>query len=636
MGRKYLTVCLAVVILGVMAVSGWRLAADPQKLPHENPEAVAVAEDYAALANACWSVLDMVSSGDYRDARELLGELKTVAIPDELRYVWERYQSLSQEIIAILDGQEVLLKDIAAMIDYGQFREAERKLAAGEDGFNTAHGILEEINGVIAAISEDIDLPVDVGQPDVIMARLDDSVHKFTEMEVRLEERQALLLSAANLPVELSLQVDSMMVWLGDSLRVSGRLGDDTTGLGQRRLTLLVNGEPLPVVTGRDGSYSAYIMPGTFDGTLKLQALFNPDDDDIGVYLPGQSPVVTVGVDHYQTTLRVDPPETLYAGWETVLQGSIVCDGPPCPHTLAVWLDGSLLGSKEVDADFALYFYPPLWLPEGLHQLEIMVYPEGVCGGTSYCSEVEISRRSLTVEMETPAFSSAPGKISISGTVYEDGEPAPGIGVNLEYADYLTWIQTDKDGRFDVVLDTPWAFSLFNLRTVNVSLADHRASEDRLLATASVIMLNPVGIVMVLAVMVTAGIMLRRRFATGRPVAMAITGEPLAAALAAGAIPLTLSPSRRKDGPVIIVEVYLDTVAAIAAVSGLKRDEVTTLREFQDMVAIRIPAVSGPFAGLTAALETVLYSPHRPDAALLETVSRLSAGVKWGLSLDAA
>ena len=54
------------------------------------------------------------------------------------------------------------------------------------------------------------------------------------------------------------------------------------------------------------------------------------------------------------------------------------------------------------------------------------------------------------------------------------------------------------------------------------------------------------------------------------------------------------------------------------------------------MVAIQIPVISGPFAGLTAALETVLYSPHRPDAALLATVSRLSAEVKWGLSLDAA
>ncbi|MEE8205031.1 MAG: DUF4129 domain-containing protein, partial [Dehalococcoidales bacterium] len=299
--------------------------------------------------------------------------------------------------------------------------------------------------------------------------------------------------------------------------------------------------------------------------------------------------------------------------------------------TLKLWLDNELMAQKTIQGRFAIEITPSPELATGRHRLTLEVAPLGRYQGASMSLDFNVSRIPTQADIEMALFVVLPESLKVSGRVYHREGFLEDARVTLAFRDFSTTTRTASYGGFSATIEVPLDPFLFGLQELIVTVAPAEPWYAPLETTQRIIVINPAHIGLLLAALLSVGLLTYRRGRAGvadRPErgAASVKSRP--------GQPAAIPPRRRRcydlsgiNGRIILA--YLDALTAVEKKTGITLAPQTTLREFLRAAALP-PPLAVPFAELTTLTEVAMYSGRQPDRDSAVRAGRLADVIKKG------
>ena len=192
---KRLAIGLSIIVLLATFSPGFSILAQSTHTPHENPAATKSSPDPVALMSSYGKVFDLAAIRQYQDAQSLLKELEQANIPDEIRYIVDRYNTLSQQLFATLNKVESLLHEIATLFLEDKISEAKEKLDTTEAVIHDAQFLLEDIETATNTLADNLGVFAAPAASQLKQAynRLEQSLQRLRQLIAELERLRQIV-----------------------------------------------------------------------------------------------------------------------------------------------------------------------------------------------------------------------------------------------------------------------------------------------------------------------------------------------------------------------------------------------------------------------------------------------------------
>ncbi len=646
---KRLAIALSIIILLAMLLPSFSMLAQPAHIPHQNPATAKDSPDPASLLLFYGNVSDLAAIGQYQKAQRMLDELEYANIPDELRYLVDRYSTLSRQLFTTLDNLEATPDEALILLAHYQISEAKQKLDDAEATIHSTQLLLEDIETVTNTLGERLGVLTAPAGSQIRQAhdRLQESVHQprqltdeLNQLRQSLTEKYKAQLQGELIPTELSLNITPASVFVGDNITALGRLTSDGSPLANRKLTVLLDNEPLVITTDLDGSYTTNInIPYRYVPTMTLSAVYTAADyDDIGTYLGCASSPVVVNTSFYPTLLQVSAPETACPGLPITISGQVGSTDGAVDRTIKVLLDDTRLAQEIIRGQFSLQVTLPQLISTGKHSLTLVVTPQGHYSGASKSLSINISTQiPIQADIEVPLLIVIPKPIKIRGKVYHGLGPIEDARVSLNFRHSSTTVKTSTDGSFTTTIEAPLDLSLVGPQELAITIEPVEPWYAWLQIKRQIFIINPANIGLMLAVFISLGLLV---FSRVRARAVRPREEMVIPEVKPQEPPTVVPPPRPKyeftgiKGR--ILSAYLNSLGAVERVTSIPMTPHTTLREFLNAVTPRLLTAIKPFTELTTIAENALYSAHKLDENSAARAEQLAINIKQELHSGAA
>lgn len=643
---KRLVITLSIIAILGMFSPGFSILAQPTQVPHQNPTTAKGALDTAALLLSYGNVFNLATTRQYKDAQDILSALKQADLPDELRYIIDRYSTLSQQWLTMLNNLDFLLDEASTLLSRHQINDAKQRLDEAETAIHDSQFLLEDIAAATDTLNDELGVSAASATSYIkqthdrleeSLRRLRELINEFNQLRQSLTERykaQAIKL----IPTELSLSTTPVSVFVGDNVTVSGILSSGGNPLPQRELAILFDDKPLSLTTtDSSGSYETTLtIPSKYDTTLTipskyvkyvpatLTADYVPSGDDIGTYQGRKSQPVSVMF--YTTYLEVSAPETAHPGMPFTIDGHVSSTDGDVDRTIKIFVDDIQLTEETVRGQFNLEVTLPQQTLTGAHSLTVLAAPQGRYSGASKSLTANVSKLSIQTDTQVPQLIIIPKPIQISGKVFHELGPVPDARISLNFKNSSSTVRTLTDGSFATSLDVPLDLFLFGPQKLLITIEMAEPWPATLEVERQIFTINPANIGLMLIAFLSLGLLVYKRGRT-RPREEKVTPPPEVRELL-DAIP-TPEPKPKFTGiKGRILSAHTSGREAIEKTTNLTAAPHTTLRELLKTATPLVPIAIKPFAELTTMAEVALYSAHRLDEAIATRAEQLAATIK--------
>lgn len=139
-----------------MILAGLPALAQSPHIPHENPATAAGGLDGATLLLSYSRIYEAATGRQYETAQGMLAQLKQVDIPAELRYICDRYETLSVQVMDNLNSAETLLGEASTSFSEGRINEAKAELDAAQAASDAATSRLEDVQSATDVLADSL------------------------------------------------------------------------------------------------------------------------------------------------------------------------------------------------------------------------------------------------------------------------------------------------------------------------------------------------------------------------------------------------------------------------------------------------------------------------------------------------
>jgi hypothetical protein len=641
---KRALVALAIMGLAGMLLPGTSGIAQVARMPHENPATAESSFSALSVVAAYGELLGLVASGESAKATALAEILKNASIPEELVYIIGRFDQLSSELGQRLSSLKAALDETSPLIAQGKRDEAAQKLAGAGAELQRTEGLVRDIKEASRILADRLGAfraaaPGQLTQAYDLLQQRIARLAELTETYRRLMES----LEAATLPPEglyqtqVTVSLDAARAPVGGTILVSGNVVSEGRPLPDRTITILLDDQPVSrTESGSGGSYQERVtIPPRYVPSLTVKALYTPADRDRGVYAASTSPPKQIEVAFWDTALDVQAPGRALLGLPVIVAGRVSSPGQVSPgeREMRVFLDGDLLATGRASGPFRLSFVPEAQVRPGKHTLTVVVDRQGPFAGVLKQMEVELLEPRVAVE--APGILFLPGTIEARVRISPEVGPLSDVRASLGLGGVSTMLVTSEEGGFTAALDLPLSLTLVGPQQLEASIEPVEPGHPALRATTTVFVVNPANLGLLLALFVSAGVVMRTRLG-GKGERVERTGE--------------LSPTTEK--PVYgddlyrcgddlyvpevalhglrgrILAAYQEAVLVVESATGISMMPSMTVREFLGKTTVGLGGARDPFSTLTGLVERALYRPQLPGSDEAIESERLSVLVR--------
>ena len=231
---------------------------------------------------------------------------------------------LSELIVALdKDSEEIQL----LLTDY-RFDEASRIAGTNHEQLEDANRELSHTHHLV--LNSGIVFSIDTQPPNnEVVQAYNEVLQSIGRLQNMLDGYQEILDSikvlkasaeASLRPVNISFWIAPKAAYVGKSIRFGGVLSSEGIALNERKIQLLINGNPyMTVITGMGGQYRGdLVVPYEYTREIEVQALYSSEGDDSGHYISSQSQVLKLIPLSYQSVIELDVAKRAYSGCDTL------------------------------------------------------------------------------------------------------------------------------------------------------------------------------------------------------------------------------------------------------------------------------------------------------------------------------
>jgi hypothetical protein len=646
--KKSLFIILIFIILGSI-LPGSLATAQSEKSPHENPEKAAGVFDGISLLLTYSQIFYLASISDYEDAQAILDEFGEIEIPEEIRYIIERYNELSRQLFTTLDNLEILLDETANLIKVNQIDKARQNLDIAETQVKQARLLLDELLNATDILGERLGVFLNEESTDIQEAnlRLLNSLEQIQQLldkiqqlldnltEFRLNLTEQYITAMELQPTQLSLEVSPSSMYIGESVMVSGLLRSKDEPLASKSIQVLLDGNIVEdLVTRADGTYCGdIILPYEYVDSMTIFTRYEPHGEDAHVYQASQSQELEITTLYYNTELSIKAPATAYPGIPFDLSGEIITEGDNVPRIVRIFTSEIDLAEFEAVGVFNVTVSLPAEIDVGMHRITVMVEPWEKHTGMAESIEINVALMPVAIEMVTPGFIILPGVVELTGNVHYELGPLASAAVSFSINNKSITVPTSHDGSFTANLYLPLDISFMGQRDLIIDIESLEPWASSLQKEQRIMVINPVGILLVLLVALALAVFITRRWwrtvrkdvIDGVVIRPEITETPVAA-----------SPTKPTGVTGRIIAAYRAFLTLAERIYGIHPVPSMTLREFLESATKLLPGITRPLTSLTDMMERVLYSNQKPSRETAVTAEQLTVIIKEELGHEAS
>jgi hypothetical protein len=595
--------------------------------PHEDPATAESALDASTFLTYYADILSLASSRDYENASRLIEQLKYVSVPEDLKYVIDRYNNLTLELTRVSDNLDTLLNETSALLDQHRLDEASPILEEAGTLVTKADILLRDIEEATGTLSERLGVfaaPTESKVRDAydrlqgILKRLRELWEEYSRLLTSMKEASQTQREELK-PTELSLRLNTTRIFVGGFVNASGTLRSNGEDMLNRTVVILLDEEPAATaITGSNGSYQVLVeMPYSYVQTMAIKALYTPIGDDVDVYLASLSPPISLDVVFYETKLETEAPDEAHPGLPITVTGKVTSENgvPLSERTVKMLSNGDLLAEAETSIQGLFEIQATLspQTPLGEWTLTTVVEPDGVYAGVSQDRTLNIVKIPSQIGIHVPSLIILPAKMYVEGNASSALGPLQDATVTLQVGGKLTTVKTSENGEFNATIDMPLSliFSGFQELTVNVEPAEPWHAPTQ--AEASIFVVNPTNIGFISAAFASMGAVLYTRLSGAKRREKAAKVREAAPPPSEKSSP-TIFPSKAEvkfegvNGR--ILRAYAKTLKIVERATAASMKPQMTLREFLWEAKPKLKSASESFADLTFLAERTLYSPY--------------------------
>jgi len=625
--RRLKSVFLVFLLLAPIFMSGLTVSAQPSKVPHEDPAAAQSELDSFSFLSQYAEIFGLVSSRQYANASQLSEQLKHITVPENLRYIIDRYNDLTQQLISVFRDLDSCLNTAESLLDQNRLSEAGQKLQQAGTLVAKAQILLDDLKAATLTMSQRLGVFSAAAASKVrdaydtlqsMLRRLQELIDWYYQLLERAKQRAEAQLDATT----LTLRLNATSCFVGDYLYASGRLTSGGGGLANRAVVLQIDGQRVATVsTNSNGEYSALIrVPYKYVSYVLVNALYTPEGGDKAVYLASTSSMIRVEVRFYRTLLDVALPAVAYPGLSLSIHGNVTSQEglPLAGRQVKVVFDGKVISHVSTDEAGRFAVKPVIASNTtlGNHTLTVRVDSSGLYAGVSVSRVLSIQRMATKLEVSMPSLVVAPSSMYINGSVASASGPLAGANVRVVFANDSVVVKSAIDGSFNVTVDVPFSSVFAGNQELKVIVVPTQPWQAVAQKTEGIFVLNIFGIVVALVCSFAVVFVVYSRFGSkvkkGQVPSQAeqtfLPSKDVAAVQVVGEVSLPAVKFEGLKGRVLMA--YVKALNLVQAVTGESLMPDMTLHEYLVVAGAKCGDVFKVFSDLTVLAERSLYSSH--------------------------
>ena len=610
--------------------------------PHQDPETAEPVFSGISLFRYYSNSLDSVLRKDIGEVEARLEKMPFANVPQNLQEVTDDFAASSIGIAhLVVDIDEDLSKLRTLM---GQYRFDEATVLADEtySKLSLADGELKRMEEATKTTGREFKVPsAPVGSD------LRKSYEEVLERIEKIRELLALyqeLLKDINIEellkdTGITLEIQPMAAFVGDSIRFEGALTSQGNPLARREVDILLNGSRyITAKTKMDGHYQGMLqVPYWYIPEMDLQALYYPRDEDIGLYIASLSPVVKLKVLYYEAGLEVTVEDKAYPGLETTVSGKFdYGQSPPLiERKVEIYLDDVFITELKTGEEFSQEIKLSPELDVGKHTITVSAVAAERYSPVVASAILDVTKAPLILDINIPAVALIPGGIGLGGKLYSEVGPVSGAQIRMGLGKSQVELASSEDGTFDTEIKMGMGFSLIGSQDLGIQVIPQEPWHATLTTTRNMVVINMISCGGILILLAFLGIFLpgrlrgrlrmysRRR---ARPAVAIAQPEPAPVYSETVLVPALPEESGETDSEPQnrIFYWYRLVLRLVQRMSRALLRPQQTLREFARESSRVLGPAAKYFIELTRMVEKLLYSQYKPTEGDVEKSKQLS------------
>ncbi len=552
-------------------------------------------------------IMDFISSENWDSA---LSDLKSTAftyVPADMQFVVSRFKGLLNDTAYNLEDIQMIINNVTRLFDEGRLGEINAMLGQALLNLaitNNTIGEVETTSIEIGDILKASPMKLLEGVTDIYQL-----TNTYTSMLIDLYDGYE---GDANwTQTALTIYVNTTSALLGSSVRVYGNLSTfDGVSLPLKNIDVHFDGSKVGnVSTDSDGAYVFILpLPYIYKANAMLYTVYFPEGNDLEIYLPSASEIVTVDFLFYTPDLTATAQSVAYPGLNMTIQGNLTLNSEKLSgYNIAVeGLDTHISRETTVDGSFNLDLKVPDAFKTGNIALLITSSPQLLIGPASTTVDVTIVRHSMFIDLTLPQYLILAGTdLTLQGTVSSEDIPVSNSVVKASVGEWSSQVTTIEDGYFYASIHIPLTASTAEYEC-SVSVFPSQPWINSSSKMVKIFVINIIYLLAPLSVVCFAGVMFWRFLKPSDP------PEDLSLLqVKSSVLQMSETASVNETG---LTGVYLKIVRTISKYTGVLMKPSDTIREYLHFVKKKMGKLYGFFESLSIIIEKYLYAPKITQA----------------------
>lgn len=541
------------------------------------------------------STIDSIMKGDYKAVDEGLRALNLVYIPENFRFIANRFHALLNATWNLINEMRTLLDKAEALVNLGRGTDAKP--------------ILQEALGKYERVRS-IYLELELASRELVRAfglQVSELLEKINELEETIEglySQLIKLLEIADLQLQLKdtflvVDVEPKQLWTGGSIEVRGKLHTVEGSLSGRLVKVYVDDfELISVETLEDGSFVAEAsLPYIYKPVVTIQARYIPQGIDSQLYKPAVSNNVSISLLYIQPKITLTVTGSALPGQSLTVRGVIEGEGmPPYNQVNISWMGFNLTADLS-NGIFSLKLRVPEEVAEGSYPLVVNAPAFEIYAPAQEVVYVNITRIPLNVKLQIPSIMIAGLPLTVRGEVLcEDSDLNVSVKIVISSHVYTS----SSNGELKLTV-TPPLTVLSGHHVCEVYVLPALPWYKGVYLRERVLVINPLTSILVLGLIATL------MFSRSRSRRELEQVKPLPEI---EKVESKLMSGKRSIAPELewLIDLYWQAVVIVTKLTGVEMAKSMTMREYLASVSPKLGGLKSSFETLTLVAEKALYA----------------------------